>query len=270
MNIRKLLRLFLLVSSSVVFCGFYALAFADNNSSKSIIEESVSASLKNAEVNSEYPVMKGCLGIGRLKTTRKVVALTFDDGPHQKYTGEILEILKLNNIRATFFIVGKNAQSCRECENAIKIAYRNGNVIASHTYSHADLRKLTNDEIKIELTKTNDIVYGLIRERPALFRSPYGGCCARTAKEVSGLGFVSIAWSDMTNDYDAAHMTPEKIAGDIIRYVHPGAIIGLHDGGGNRERTVKALSIIINTLRNGGYEFLTIPELLNVEAYRIN
>ncbi|MEI8055697.1 MAG: polysaccharide deacetylase family protein [bacterium] len=248
MNIKKILQLFLL-ASSVAFCDFDALALADNNSH-------------------EYPVMKGCLGIGRLKTARKVVALTFDDGPHQKYTGEVLEVLRLNNIRATFFVVGRNAQSCKECENAIKIAYRDGNIIGSHTYSHADLRKLTDDEIRIELVKTNDVVYGLIKERPMLFRSPYGGCSARTAREVSDLGFVSIAWSDMTNDYDAAHMTSEKIAGDIIKYVHPGAIIGLHDGGGNREKTVKALSIIINTLRNDGYEFLTIPELLDVEAYR--
>jgi peptidoglycan/xylan/chitin deacetylase (PgdA/CDA1 family) len=255
MNIKKLLPLFL-VASSVTFCNFYASAFADSSNPKSI--------------NYEYPVMKGCLGIGKLKTTRKVVALTFDDGPHQKYTGEILEILRLNNIRATFFVVGKNAQSCKECENAIQIAHRDGNIIGSHTYSHADLRKLTDDETKVELIRTNDIVYRLIRERPALFRSPYGGCYARTAKEVSDLGFTAIAWSDMTNDYDAAHMTPEKIASDIIRYVHPGAIIGLHDGGGNREKTVKALSIIINTLRNDGYEFLTIPELLNIRGYRVN
>lgn len=277
MNIKKLLRAVLL-GGGVVLCSFCVLAFADNNS-RGVIEENVSASLRNAnvevnniEVNhnkSEYPVMKGCLGIGRLKTARKVVAITFDDGPHKIYTREILEILKQNNIRATFFVVGKNVQS-KECSDVIKTAYANGNVISNHTYAHASLAKLArrsaNDEIEAELVRTNKIVFGLINKEPALFRFPYGDCSPKSAKVVSDLGFTAVAWSDMTNDYDS-YMTAEKIANDIIRYVHPGAIIGLHDGVNNSERTVKALPIIINTLRNEGYEFLTIPELLNVAAY---
>jgi chitin deacetylase len=72
----------------------------------------------------------------------------------------------------------------------------------------------------------------------------------------------------MTNDYEVSKTTPEKIADDIVGHVRRGSIIGLHDGGGNREKTVKALLLIVSELKDRGYEFLTIPELLNIGGYR--
>lgn len=243
MSIKKLLQFFGL-SASLVFCG---LVFADNDSSK------------NNSV-----VTRACRNTGKLETTRKIVALTFDDGPHEKYTGEILDILQQNNVKATFFVVGKNA---KRYPNIIKKIYMSGHVIANHTYSHNDLTMLSDDEIETEITMASRVVYKIIDEYPMLFRPPYGACSTKTAKVVCGLGFRTIAWSDVANDYDIK-ITYEKIANNIIDNVQPGAIIVLHDGGGKREKTVKALSIIINALRDKGYEFLTIPELLGIEAYR--
>ena len=216
-------------------------------------------------MSQEYAAVKVCRGIERAKTAKKVLALTFDDGPHQKYTEAILDILQNNGIRATFFVIGKNAQ--RYPQIIAKI-YKGGNVIGNHSYSHFYLTKLTDEKVRAELTKTSELVNAVIKKYPILFRPPYGICSARSAEITRQLGFVTIVWNDTTNDYEVEQTTPEKIAADIIKLAKPGSIIGLHDGGGNRQKTVAALPIIINTLKTAGYEFLTLPEMLNVEAYR--
>lgn len=245
MWLRKVLQYFLLVG----ILAIYGLAFG-----------------KGWQQNTkEYTAMKVCRGIERAKTSKKVVALTFDDGPHQKYTEAILDILQRNNIRATFFVIGKNAQ--RYPQIIAKI-YKNGNVIGNHSYSHFYLTKLTAEEVVAELTKTSELVSAVIKEYPILFRPPYGVCSVRSAEITRQLGFITIVWDDMANDYEVNHTTPEMIAADVIKLAKPGSIIGLHDGGGNRKKTVMALPIIINTLRAAGYEFLTLSEMLNIKAYR--
>lgn len=225
------------------------------------------ASVSHAVVyaqESAVSLVKTYRGIERIKTNQKVVALTFDDGPHYIYTKEILAILKAHNIKGTFFCIGENIKAY---PGIVKQAYLDGNVIANHTYTHSWLTKLTNEQIDIGLIRTNKIIHDVIGECAVLFRPPYGACSARTAGAISDLGFVSIGWSDMTNDYDVQHTTANKIASDIIRYARPGAIIGMHDGGGNREKTVIALTIIIEKLQEMGYEFVTIPELIDIAAY---
>jgi len=210
-----------------------------------------------------FKVVKTHRGIEKIKTNQKVIALTFDDGP-SRYTPEILEILKSYGIRGTFFCIGQNIEFY---PSVVRRAYLDGNIIANHTYSHSWLTKLSNEQIDHELVKTNKIIHNIIGECAVLFRSPYGDCSARTAKAVGDLGFVSIGWSDMTNDYDVHNITAERIASDLIRYARPGGIIGMHDGGGNREKTVRALPMVISRLKDMGYEFVTIPELVDIESY---
>jgi peptidoglycan/xylan/chitin deacetylase (PgdA/CDA1 family) len=202
---------------------------------------------------------------GQVKTRKRIIALTFDDGPHEKCTEEILEILKQNEIHATFFVIGRNLQAHPEI---VKEAYKNGNVIGNHSFSHSRFTTLSEKEIVDELLKTNELIYNTIGVYPLLFRYPYGGCSDKSREVVDSLGFTTIAWCDATNDYDADKTTSEKIAEDIIKLAKPGAIIILHDGGGDREKTVQALPIIIKALKEKGYRFLTLPELLKVEAYR--
>ena len=259
MNIKKIVFVFLLITGLVngVLCEF---VFADNNVFQNGIEGNVFASYKK----SDGMAMKVCHSIGKLDTKRKVVALTFDDGPG-KYTKEILDILRQNNIRATFFFVGQNAN---DYKSIVRMAYADGHVIANHTYSHADLRKISADEIKSELIRASRAIYNIIDEYPVLFRPPYGACSSKSTRIVCGLGYTTIAWSDMTNDYDVDKTTPRKITNYIVEHAEPGAIIGMHDGGGNREKTVEALSLVIEELRSQGYQFLTIPELLGIDAYR--
>lgn len=220
---------------------------------------------KNIEKSKKCNIMQICRGINGIKTNKKVVALTFDDGPHKKYTNEILEVLKQHNIKATFFVIGKNAENYPD---VVKNIYLNGNDIGNHTYSHFYLTKLSNKDIEKEITSCNKIIQNIIYEDPLFFRPPYGACSARTSGIIEQLNITPIGWSDMTDDYNVNNTTHEKIADELIKYVRPGAIIGMHDGGGNREKTVLALPIIIQTLKAKGYKFLTVSELVGIDTYR--
>lgn len=211
----------------------------------------------------EKKVICFCYGIRHAITAKKVVALTFDDGPHKQYTNEILGVLKQYGVKGTFFLIGENAEKYPEI---VKTIYADGHVIGNHSYSHNYLTKLSNDELTNDLTKTENLIYGVIKNSPALFRPPYGACSYRSAKLIKQLGFSIVMWSSTAEDFHA-WVTPEKIAANVIQLVKPGAIVTLHDGGGNRRKTVQALPIIIDILKGEGYEFLTVPELLGVNAY---
>lgn len=255
---KKAFYLLLAFTSLFFFDSYYlSLAFAESGA---VINDS--GGVQNKKENNSASIIS-CGGVGKIHTTRKVVALTFDDGP-SKYTDEILEILKLNNIKATFFFVGNNAGAHR---STVLKAYQDGNIIGNHTYSHANLSHLNGEDIETELTKNSKIVHRLIGVYPAFFRPPYGACSDKSRRVARNLGLKTIRWSAMVDDYHADRTTSLKIASGIIELVGPGAIIGLHDGGGNREKTVEALPIIICELKRRGYEILPLSELLGVSAY---
>ena len=210
--------------------------------------------------------MEKCHGIHKIKTNEKVVALTFDDGPNGKYTQEILEILKQHHIRGTFFLIGKNAL---QYPKLVQELFAEQNVLGNHTYSHNRFSKLSVSEATEELQKDSSIIYELTGVVPALFRPPYGICSDDSRDVTKKLAYKTILWNDITDDYDINKTTAEVIASDILKLVHPGGILALHDGGGDRSKSVAALKIIISTLEKEGYKFLTVPELLDVSPYQI-
>jgi peptidoglycan-N-acetylglucosamine deacetylase len=263
MNIRRLPLFLTLIS--FVFCSSYVLAYANHDIPKTILEATVMWGLKNkVKSPAKTRTVKNPGSIGRAQTRKKIVALTFDDGPHQKHTREILDILKQNDVKATFFVIGENAQNHPDI---IKEMSADGNIIGNHSYSHPRLNTLSDDEIETELTKTSNLIYKTIKKSPVLFRPPYGSQSRRSIRTVNNFGFTTITWSYMSKDYELDKTTSEKIAREIINNTAPGSIIGLHDGGGNREKTVAALPIIIHNLKKKGYEFLTVSELLSIDAY---
>jgi len=196
---------------------------------------------------------------------KKVIALTFDDGPHLKYTEEVLNILKKNNIHATFFVMGG---SVRNHPELLKEEFAAGNVIGNHTYSHPNLSKLTSSAIGQELNKNDAMIYKTIHVHPILFRPPYGACSELCTATITKLGYKKVTWHFLVNDWDVNKTSSEKIADQIIKNAKPGAIMAMHDGGGNREKTVQALPVIIDTLKKNGYQFVTVSELLKVSPYR--
>jgi peptidoglycan/xylan/chitin deacetylase (PgdA/CDA1 family) len=201
---------------------------------------------------------------------KKVIALSFDDGPNEPYTSEILRILAENEIKATFFVTGKNAEVYPD---SVREIARGGHVIGNHTYCHSYRLPFDGDRrVRKDIGQAEDIIFGLTGLRTCLFRPPHGLRTPWFIKDLKALNYKLVTWSDMTDDYDSK-MSPEEIARRIICHARAGGIIDLHDGkelfhGINRSNTVEALPVIISRLKNEGYRFVTLPELLHVAPYK--
>ncbi|MFA6146066.1 MAG: polysaccharide deacetylase family protein [Patescibacteria group bacterium] len=191
---------------------------------------------------------------------QKVVALTFDDGPNGQYTEEVLKILKDEDIKATFFLVGDNVATY---PNIAKDIADQGHEIGNHSYYHSfslPFEKAKN--IKQEISQTNEIIFQTTDKYPALFRPPHGWRTPIVFKSVHQEGLRMIEWNNMTTDY-FKYAKAESISKNILKNVHSGSIIVLHDGlnldhKANREETIKALPIIIKELKDQGYSFVTL------------
>ncbi len=184
------------------------------------------------------------------------IALTFDDGPGP-YTPEILDVLERYHVRATFFEIGKmfryfSASTVREIHD--------GDVIGDHTETHPEMALLSAHEQHEELFEQMLRVEALGAKRPTLFRPPYGSFDATTWRELKKLHLLMVLWSVDTNDYQLPGVP--AIVQSVLEGAHPGAIVLMHDGGGDRSETVAALPIVIRDLRARGYALVTVPELL--------
>lgn len=185
------------------------------------------------------------------------IALTFDDGPNPYYTPQILAVLQQYRVKATFFCVG---QQVARYPNLIKQEYADGNLIGNHSWSHADLALLTNDEIDSQINLTSNLIQQVIGVRPTFFRPPYGIVNARVLSKANLLGLTTIIWNDEARDW--ATPGTSVIASRILSLAGDGAIILMHDGGGDRSQTIAALPTIITTLRLRGYQFVTLQQML--------
>lgn len=184
------------------------------------------------------------------------VALTFDDGPGP-YTPSILSVLQRQRVPATFFEVGVMETYFHASTTAI---LARGYTIGDHTESHAPMGKLPPKVQRAQLLEEVSAtgVYGV--PFPRLFRPPYGSWDAATMKLLARYRMLMVLWSVDTNDYRQPGVT--AIVHSAVAGARPGAIILLHDGGGDRLQTVAALPKIIRALRARGYGLVTIPKLL--------
>ncbi|MGX9706571.1 Peptidoglycan/xylan/chitin deacetylase, PgdA/CDA1 family [Laceyella tengchongensis] len=193
----------------------------------------------------------------------KWVALTFDDGPNDRYTKQILDILKQNGIRATFFVLGQQAKAH---PNMLKRIYDEGHVIGSHTWRHPYLPSLSDQQLVQEMNRTNATVKQIIGKDLRLMRPPYGAVKGKI-KRLEQMGYEMIQWDVDTLDWKKGR-TAEDIVQMVKNHALPGSIILQHDAGGPRDATVASLPRIIKHLRQQGYEFVTIDQLLQVPAYK--
>ncbi|NJK99166.1 MAG: polysaccharide deacetylase family protein [Spirulinaceae cyanobacterium SM2_1_0] len=188
---------------------------------------------------------------------RKVIALTFDDGPWPESTNAILYILRKHDVRATFFLLGRNIRNFPE--RARQVA-EHGHAIANHSWSHP-YHQQTPASAAGQIDNTDIWIEQATGVRSQLFRPPGGYLHNGMAAYAAGKGQVVVMWSGDSKDYYASSA---KIASNVINTARPGGIVLLHDGGGDRDRTINALPQIITTLRQQGYEFVTVPELLEL------
>ena len=189
---------------------------------------------------------------------QKVIALTFDDGPWPANTLKILDTLKKNNIKATFFWVG---QALKDNPQIGKQVVAQGHVIGNHTWHHW-YRKLDPSTAAHEIDDTAELIYKTTGVRTSLFRPPGGVMNNGVADYAIQKKNVIVMWSNDPMDY-RPH-SANQLVNYVMRKAQPGAIVLMHDGGGNHSATVQALPQIIAKLTKQGYEFVTIPELLEL------
>ncbi len=182
---------------------------------------------------------------------KKQVALTFDDGPHQKYTVQILNTLQKYDARATFFVLGSRVEFYPDVLKRIK---EEGHEIGNHSWNHPDLTIFESEQVQNELRSTSDAVASVLGEAPTLFRPPYGSY-NELVKELSGV--PTILWSVDSLDWKYRHV--DTVVQEVLPNVHDGAIILLHD---IHETTADAVEVIVRELKEQGYEMVTVSELL--------
>ena len=184
------------------------------------------------------------------------VALTFDDGP-SPYTQRILDTLRRYDAGATFFTLGNQLA---EHPFPLQRAVAEGHSIANHTWSHADLTKLSPADVRSEMNDANAGLRSAGIPRPRLFRPPYGAYNDQTLRIARRNGMLTVMWTIDSSDYKATD--PKAMADAVLAGARPGAIILMHDGGGNRTVTSQALPLIAKGLRARGFKMVTVPQLL--------
>ncbi|BBD68381.1 polysaccharide deacetylase [Nostoc commune NIES-4072] len=198
----------------------------------------------------------------KLKANEKVIALTFDDGPSPKNTAQILEILKKNNIKATFFMVG---QMVKYFPQVAKQVAADGHVIGNHTWHHWYFQ-MDGATASSEIDRTADIIYKTTGEKTTLFRPPGGFLNNGLAQYAKNQKYAVMMWSEQSGDAERRSPQVPMLVKNVLKQAKPGAIVLLHDGGGNRSKSVKALPEMIAGLKAQGYRFVTIPQLLEMQA----
>ena len=195
-----------------------------------------------------------------IQTDEKVVALTFDDGPHPEYTNQVLDLLEQYGAKGTFFVVGQLAD---ESPQVVLRMYEDGHEIANHTYTHPFTKSVP--KIMKEIKQTNDTIYSITGNSPNLFRPVEGQYTDALVNEVIKEGFKIVMWSWHQDTEDWKDPGVNNIVTKVLEGTEEGDVILFHDGGGNRQQTVKALEKILPELKNRGYKFITISEMIKMQ-----
>ncbi len=192
------------------------------------------------------------------------IALSFDDGPHPRYTPQILEILAEYNVKATFFLLGQEVQ---EHPWLVERIDREGHEIGNHSYTHRNFLRLTWDEIiEEEINPTGELIENITGEYPELIRPPYGAVSENQIERFADKSYRIVNWSVDTGDYEEEN-NPELIMARAHLQLHRGAIILMHDGGGDRSNTVEMLPALIELLQSEGFELTTVGDLISRHSY---
>jgi cellulose synthase/poly-beta-1,6-N-acetylglucosamine synthase-like glycosyltransferase/peptidoglycan/xylan/chitin deacetylase (PgdA/CDA1 family)/spore germination protein YaaH len=207
--------------------------------------------------------------VGEFGGSNRMVALTFDDGPDPQWTPKILDVLKREDAKATFFIIGLSAE---KYPGVLQRIFREGHEIGNHTFTHPDISGISRRYMMVELNLTERLFEAKLGVKPVLFRPPYSiDQEPDTADEVRPLevaqqmGYITVGDKIDPNDWrDDPRPTPEQIVASVLDQVQRrgGGIILMHDGGGYRAQTVAALPGIIRELRARGFQIVPVATLL--------
>ncbi len=192
----------------------------------------------------------------------KVIALTFDDGPNEPATSQILDTLKRQQVQATFFLIGANVERYPETARRIKA---DGHLIGNHTARHSRFDQSDASVIALDIVDGQRAIEAVTGVKPAWFRPPFGINGAGMEEVCRAQGLAIAGWSADANDWNPHPV--EELADRIVSQATPGDILLLHDGwetrhGADRRSTVEALPLILEKLKAHGFRFVTVPNLL--------
>ena len=204
---------------------------------------------RNKELINKYS------GIAIGNSEKKYVYLTFDEGYEAGYTPRILQVLKENDVKATFFLT---AHYINTAEELVKEMITDGHIIGNHTVNHKSMPDLTDEQIKKEVMDLHTAVYQKFEYEMKYIRPPKGEFSERTINATNGLGYTTVMWSFAYDDWDENKQGREDYAKKkILDNIHPGAVILLH---GNSKDNTNILGKCIKEIKNMGYEFRTLDK----------
>lgn len=216
---------------------------------------------------SSYSQFFGAFPYKKTNPKDKIIALTFDDGPNQPYTSQILDFLDSLGIKATFFQVGKAVQANPEISKKI---IKSGHVIGNHSYSHSFKKYFVQPNFKQELESSQAVFQSVLGKKPIFFRPPWLFRTPFLLKTVRSLGLKPVS-GIFCHSLEVFHIKAESISKTAIKRARPGSILIFHDGyngkGATRDETVEALKQTVKKLKKRGYKFVTISELFETEPY---
>jgi len=202
-----------------------------------------------------------------INAENKLVALTFDDGPSPLWTPKILDELGKAHIKATFFMLGEHVA---KYPGIARLVAGQGHEIGNHTYDHHILLYYGLDNLLKEINETERVIKEATGVKTKYFRPPKAWLTAKEKKKIEGMGYKVILWS--LNSKDWVTFDDKYMVKYIVNNIRPGDIILFHDSGGvftteggEREETVKTIPMLVERLREKGFKFVTITELLNNE-----
>ena len=195
--------------------------------------------------------------VWRVSTDEKLIALTFDDGPHPHFTDAVLGVLAKYDVKATFFEIGRNIELYPDVTRRV---VADGHELGNHTYHHPHLSRISDEALLGELASCGSAAEKTVGAAPVLFRPPEGARTPARCKLLGEQGYRQILWSVDTNDW-RGH-SAEEIGRTVLRSVKAGDIVLMHDYVSRRFQGAAALETIIPALQKEGYRFVTVSELL--------
>lgn len=193
------------------------------------------------------------------------LALTFDDGPNDRHTLELLEVLAQHGVRATFFMIGKFAKQQPKVVREVVAA---GHAVGNHTFSHSNLIFVSRSQTETEIRECQCILQDSTGQPPALFRPPFGARRSLSLRVARGHKLTPVMWNVSGRDWKGKPAS--YIVSNVLRGVGGGNVILLHDGshahlGADRSQTVIATDTLIRRCSSEGYKFVTIPQMLALQ-----
>ena len=193
-----------------------------------------------------------------IPNAKGLIALTFDDGPHPRYTRQILDILKKEGIKATFFVIGENIGYYDE--GIVADIISNGHELGNHTFNHEHTKNMTNEAFYRDVKACHELIKEKYGYEMKIFRPPEGYVDGKVKNIASELDYSIIIWSIDTKDWE--HVGSDLIVGNIEKNASDGDIILMHDYVSKPNTTIGALEQVIKNLKSEGYKFVTVSELI--------